>query len=72
MSGAGNVIKGCRLEKNTFAGVRLRSGVTATSVKKNVALENSSFDLEDDNVDCGSNVWDDNVFTTADPTACAH
>lgn len=72
MSGAEGVIKGCRLEKNTVDGVRLRSGVATTSVSKNVALENSGFDLDDDNMDCGSNAWNDNLFTTADPPACAH
>jgi parallel beta-helix repeat protein len=51
-------------------GIHLQEGNQSNIVTGNFTGQNSSEDLQDDNTDCGSNEWTNNVFTKATP-GCA-
>jgi hypothetical protein len=44
-------------------GVRLFTGASNNQIVKTKASGNGSFDLQDDNVNCGTNQWEKNIGT---------
>lgn len=46
-------------------GIWAATGALGNILTNNTSFNNSSFDLEDGNPDCGSNIWRDNTFATA-------
>jgi hypothetical protein len=52
-------------------GVWMWQGATGNFITGNVSLGNVPFDLEDDNPNCDSNLWEGNRFKTANET-CIH
>lgn len=59
-----NSVKGGRAERNGVDGILVVLGATGNLITKNVALENLSDDLQDNNASCaaGNNGWSKNVF----------
>lgn len=50
---------------NTLNGILVMPGATNSAVSKNIAVGNTGDDLQDDNANCGTNVWANNVFRTS-------
>jgi parallel beta-helix repeat protein len=51
-------------------GVGIQVTGTRNQLFNNKAIGNSSNDLQDDNANCGSNLWSDNTFYTRSPASC--
>jgi len=62
-------LNGSAAMRNGGNGVRLAMGASGNEVVKNVSIESGDDDLQDDNMNCGSNVWNNNVFRTSEAAA---
>lgn len=70
VSGAGNEIRGNTANANSQDGIQVSDGSTGNTIRGNTTLGNNTsggtfFDLEDDNANCDSNVWQGNDFATS-------
>jgi parallel beta-helix repeat protein len=59
-----NHISGNTTNTNRESGIHIETGSAKNLVVRNVAHNNASFDLADDNRNCGTNDWDSNSFGT--------
>jgi YVTN family beta-propeller protein/parallel beta-helix repeat protein len=66
----GHSIRGNTANGN-LAGIVLFNGSTGNTVKGNTTLNNLALDLFDENANCDSNIWTNNVFNIANQ-ACIH
>jgi parallel beta-helix repeat protein len=55
---------------NVGPGIQLDTDATGNHIHKNRALDNGSFDLEDDNPGCDANIWRNNIFGVANNPGC--
>lgn len=53
----GNTIKGNLVQGNGEAGILVEDTGNNNSIRKNTALDNKTFDLQDENVNCYNNIW---------------
>ena len=65
----GNIVRSNESEDNAGAGILVKEGGGTNIIKANEA-EDNLVDLVDENADCGTNVWSNNDFDTADPSSC--
>jgi parallel beta-helix repeat protein len=59
-----NHISGNTTNTNRESGIHIETGSAKNLVARNAAHNNASFDLADDNRNCGTNDWDSNSFGT--------
>ena len=64
LDGNGNEIRGNSANSNSQDGIQVFQG-TANIIRGNTAMGNNIFDLEDDDTNCDSNIWQGNDFVTA-------
>jgi parallel beta-helix repeat protein len=63
---SGNNVQGNTFNNNGQSGIIIASGTgTGNNLHQNTAQNNGIVDLEDDNPNCGSNTWNQNIFGTA-------
>lgn len=68
---AGNEVRGNTVNGNLAVGIFVNLGSAGNTIRGNTALGNNTsgatyyYDLEDDNVNCDSNIWHGNEFGTA-------
>jgi hypothetical protein len=65
-TGDANSFKSNLTVHNSTNGVLVLTGVTNSSLSKTIALGNTGPDLQDDNANCGSNLWNDSIFRTSE------
>ena len=58
-----NLIQGNTTNLND-SGIWLEAGATGNSIRGNTALDNSAWDLGDQNFNCNSNAWSNNTLVT--------
>jgi parallel beta-helix repeat protein len=66
-----NTVAANDLRRHRF-GIVLEATASNNLIRDNVSLENTVFDMEDDNPNCDANLWIDNTFVTANQPQCIH
>jgi CSLREA domain-containing protein len=61
--GTGNKLQGNRAQGNFAAGIRISTGITSASIKRNETRGNGP-DLVDENAGCDDNTWQANSYVT--------
>lgn len=66
----GNEVRGNTASANSQDGIRVLTGSTGNTLRGNTALGNNTsggtfYDLEDDNANCDSNIWQGNDFANS-------
>lgn len=71
---SGVTIKGCLAINNDQGGIEIKGGATGNFILHNKAFANyddtNSFDLIDENDNCGSNTWKGNKFRRSNQPSC--
>jgi parallel beta-helix repeat protein len=67
-SASQNVLRGNFVAHQPGGGIVLASTTTENRIIENTAVDNAPFDAEDDNPNCGTNVWRANQFDTVSQT----
>jgi parallel beta-helix repeat protein len=70
LQGAGNLVESNQVLENSTRGIVVFPGASSHVIESNTARGNGLFDLEDDNPNCDSNVWQHNNFETANQPSC--
>jgi len=70
-AGSNNQILANTTDNNKGPGIQLTGGTTGELVTLNQSLNNTPWDMEDDNPACGTDNWQRNTFKTANQT-CIH
>jgi parallel beta-helix repeat protein len=66
-----NQVTGNTTSNNQFGGLTIFEGSVGNTISGNKSFNNTPFDMEDDNPNCGSNRWQGNHFNTASQP-CIH
>jgi hypothetical protein len=67
----GNRVYNNSTDGNLGAGIQATAGAANNQIFSNLSsVGNGGFDLQDDNTNCGTNVWTDNVAFTKNPSSC--
>jgi hypothetical protein len=71
ISANGNRVYNNSTDGNVGAGIAVTAGAANNQIFSNLSSAgNGGFDLLDDNPNCGTNVWVDNVAFTKSPSSC--
>jgi len=70
--GDGDVLQANTVSQNSYGIQVFALSVSHAKIQGNTAKGNSTFDLNDLNPGCGSDIWRGNSFGTADPASCIH
>jgi hypothetical protein len=71
VTGNNNEIHANTTDNNSNFGILLTSGASGNSISGNTSLNNTPYDMEDDNTNCGTNKWRGNKFKYAN-MSCIH
>jgi len=72
VEGSNNQIYANTTNNNSnYDGILVSAGALGNIVSENKAFNNLPYDMEDDNPDCGTNIWEGNKFNAANLT-CIH
>jgi parallel beta-helix repeat protein len=66
-----NQVSANTTSNNQFGGLTIFGGSVGNNISGNKSFNNTPFDMEDDNPNCGTNTWQGNHFTTASQS-CIH
>ena len=69
--GSNNKIHANITNNNSNFGILLASGASGNSISGNTSLNNTPYDMEDDNTNCGTNKWRGNKFNIPN-MSCIH